>query len=120
MSHIVTIETKIHDPIAVDAACRRLGLNQPIQGTAQLYSGEEAGLLVQLPAWQFPVVIDTLSGAVRFDNFEGRWGDAKEFDRFLQIYAVEKAKLEGRKKGWQVREQNLQDGSIRVCIQDAA
>src|SRR5207249_10268975 len=37
MSHLVTIETRIHDPVAVGAACQRLGLPAPIQGTAQLF-----------------------------------------------------------------------------------
>jgi hypothetical protein len=40
MSHIVTIQTKVHDPHAVAAACRRLNLAAPVQGTAKLHSGE--------------------------------------------------------------------------------
>jgi hypothetical protein len=34
----------------------------------------------------------------------------------MQSYAVEKAKLEARKKGYQVNEQQLQDGSIKLQI----
>ena len=68
MSHIVTIATKVRDAAAVAAACQRLGLPQPAQGTARLYSGEATGLLVQLPGWQYPVVIDPLTGAARYDN----------------------------------------------------
>jgi hypothetical protein len=120
MSHIVTVQTRVHDPAAVTAACQRLGLPVPTHGTARLYSGEATGLLVQLPGWQYPAVIDTLSGAVRFDNFEGRWGEQAQLDKFLQMYAVEKAKLEARKKGYQVSEQALQDGSIRLQITEGA
>src|SRR5579859_5233777 len=94
MSHIVTIESGLRDPIAVAAACRRLGLAEPKQGTAQLYSGEATGLLVQLPEWQFPIVIDTATGSVKMDNFEGRWGSQDRLDHFLQSYAVEVATLE--------------------------
>jgi hypothetical protein len=65
MSHLVTVKTRIHDPAAIAAACRRLGLPAPVQGTAKLYSGEASGLLVQLPGWQYPVVIDPSSGDVR-------------------------------------------------------
>jgi hypothetical protein len=43
MSHIVAIQTKVHDPHAVAAACRRLNLAAPVQGTAKLYSGEAEG-----------------------------------------------------------------------------
>jgi hypothetical protein len=88
----VTIQTKIHDPAAVSAACRRLNLAEPVQGTAELFSGEATGLLVRLPGWQYPVVIDMLTGSVRFDNYEGHWGDRAELDKFVQRYAVENAR----------------------------
>jgi hypothetical protein len=116
MSHVVTLQTKLHDPAAVAAACQRLNLAPPQHGTAQLFSGEAEGLLVQLPGWQYPIVIDTLSGVIHYDNFEGRWGDQEQLDRFLHLYAIEKAKLEARKKGYTVSEQSLQDGSIKLNI----
>ena len=75
--------------------------------------------LVSLPGWNYPAVIDTESGEVRFDHYEGKWGDPKEMDRLLQAYAVEKTKLEARKKGHAVSEHLLQDGSIRVQIATA-
>jgi hypothetical protein len=120
MSHVVTLQTKVHDPAAVTAACQRLKLAAPVPGTAKLFSGEATGLLVQLPGWQFPAVIDTLTGAVRYDNYEGHWGEETQLHRFLQAYAVEKAKLEARKRGFQVNEQALQDGSIRVQVTESA
>jgi hypothetical protein len=116
MSHVVTLQTQVHDPAAVAAACQRLNLAPPRHGTAQLYSGEAEGLLVQLPGWQYPVVIDTLTGVVRYDNFQGVWGDQEQLDRFLQIYGVERAKLAARKKGYTVSEQSLLDGSIKLNI----
>lgn len=118
MSHICTIETKLHDPAALAAACQRLGLAAPVQGTAQLFSGQATGLLVQLPGWQYPAVIDTLIGTIRYDNYQGAWGNPGELDRLLQAYAVERVKIEARKKGYPVWEQTLQDGSIRVQILD--
>ena len=116
MSHLVTIKTRLHDTAAITAACQRLNLAAPVQGTAKLFSGEATGLLVHLPDWLYPAVFDTASGEVQFDNYEGRWGDQQHLDRFLQLYAVEKAKIEARKKGYQVSEQALQDGSIKVQI----
>jgi hypothetical protein len=71
---------------------------------------------MQLPGWQYPAVIDTQTGEVKFDNFAGHWGDQQHLDRFLQLYAVEKAKLEARKKGYAVSEQSLNDGSIKLQI----
>ena len=112
MSHVVTIQTKLHDPAAIAAACRRLGLAEPVQGTAQLYSGEASGLLVQLPDWQYPIVIDPTSGVIHFDNFNEAWGATSHLHKLLQMYAVERARLECRKKGYSVSETTLADGSM--------
>ena len=38
MSHIVTIETKVHDSAAVAAACQRLNLPAAKHGTVELFS----------------------------------------------------------------------------------
>ena len=99
MSHIVTIKTELRDHAAVSAACRRLELPPPITGTAELFSGQASGLIVRLPDWAYPVVIDTTTGQVHYDNYNGAWGDQARLDRFLQIYAVERARIEARKKG---------------------
>jgi hypothetical protein len=111
LSHIVSLSTKIRDSVAVTAACQKLGLPQPIQGTAKLFSGEASGLLVQFPGWQYPAVIDTNTGTIQYDNFNGLWGEQPQLDKFLQSYAVEKTKLEARKKGMQISEQTLQDAA---------
>lgn len=122
MSHIVMIRTEVRDVAAVDAACRRLGLSQPFQETVQLYSGERTGYAIRLPAWRYPVVCDLSLGTLAYDDYEGRWGERAHLDRFLQAYAIEKATLEARKRGYGVLEQPLEDGSIRLTIQvgDAA
>ena len=117
MSHIVTIKTEIRDAAAVRAACRRRRLAEPRQGTAKLFSGEATGLLVELPDWHYPVVCDTTSGQVAFDNYEGRWGDRAHLDALLQAYAIEKVRLEARKKGHSVSEQPLSDGRVKLTVQ---
>ena len=119
MSHIVQIKTQIRDAAAVQAACHRRGLAVPIEGKARLFSGEVTGLAIQLPSWQYPAVADLATGQLQFDNFGGRWGDPKHLDRFLQAYAVEKCRLEARKKGHVVTEQQQADGSIKLTIQVA-
>jgi len=117
VSHIVTIKTEVRDAAAVRAACRRLGLAQPVQQTVRLFSGEKTGLAVQLPDWHYPAVCDTAGGQVHYDNFGGHWGDQKHLDAFLQAYACEKAKIEARKRGHGVSEQRLPDGSIKLSVQ---
>ena len=122
MSHVVSLRTEIRDAAAVRAACQRLGLHEPIQGTTRLFSGEATGLAVELPNWQYPVVADLATGQLKYDNIGGRWGDQQHLDRFLQINAVEKSRLEAHRRGHQVTEQTLADGSIRLTIKvgDAA
>ena len=117
MSHIVTISTEVRDAIAVRAACRRLSLAEPVEGEVKLFSGKVIGLAVQLPDWQYPICCELSTGQLRFDNFAGRWGDQKHLDAFLQAYAVEKAKIESRRRGHSVTEQPLADGSIKLTIQ---
>jgi hypothetical protein len=117
LSHTVTIQTLVRDRTAVEAACRRLGLAPPVEGMTELYSGEVRGLAVRLPDWDYPVVADLTTGEVKFDNFGGRWGNQKELDKFLQAHAVEKAKIEARKRGHAVTEQQLADGAIKLVIQ---
>jgi hypothetical protein len=116
MSHIVTIKTQVRDPVALAAACTRLGLAAPTQGIAELFSGNASGLLVNLPGWRFPVVVDIQAGQVRYDNFNGAWGSQTELDRLLQAYAIEKARIEVRKAGHAVTEQPLPDGSVKLTI----
>jgi hypothetical protein len=38
----------------------------------------------------------------------------------MQLYAVERTKLEARKKGYQISEQQLSDGSIKLQIREGA
>jgi len=117
MSHIVQIKAEVRDPAAVQAACQRLGLADPVQQTVRLFNTEVAGLAVQLPGWNYPVVCDLASGRMQFDNYLGHWGNPKELDLFRQAYATEKTKLEVRRRGHSVQEQMLANGSIKLTIQ---
>ena len=119
MSHLVSIKTKVTDPAALSAACRRLGLAEPVQGTAELFSASATGLIVKLPGWQYPVVADVVSGTLSFDNYNQAWGKQDELDKLLQAYAVERAKAEARRVGHSVTEQRLDNGSIKLTIQVA-
>ena len=117
LSHIVTIKTQIRETAGVAAACRRLALPEPVHGTADLFSGQATGLLVQLPGWLYPAVVETATGTVRYDNYNGAWGDEQQLHRFLQAYVVEQARIEARKKSYLTTEQSLADGSILVDIE---
>ena len=116
MSHIVQITTEVRDANAVRAACGRLRLPPPVQGTHTLFSGQATGLGVQLPEWQYVVVCDLSNGQLKYDNYNGRWGEQRHLEAFMQAYSVEKAKIEARRKGHSVTEQQLGDGSVKLVI----
>ena len=117
MSHIVEIQTEVRDAAAIRAACQRLQLESPVFGEAKLFSGSKTGWQVKLPDWRYPVVCDVNTGRIDYDNYGGHWGDQQNLDSFLQAYAVEKAKIESRRKGHSVTEQMLTDGTIKLTIQ---
>jgi hypothetical protein len=116
MSHLVEIKTEIRDEAAVKAACVRLQIPTPEHKTVRLFNASATGLCIQLPNWSYPVVANLATGQLQFDNYQGSWGEQKHLNAFLQGYAVEKAKIEARKKGHSVSETRLQDGSIRVTV----
>lgn len=116
MSHIVEIKTEVRDAVAAASACKRLNLPEPQQDRFQLFSGQVEGLGIRLPDWKYPVVADIRTGRLQYDNYGGRWGRQEYLDRFLQGYAVEKCRLEARRKGYAVTEQWLADGSIKLTV----
>ena len=116
MSHIVEIKTEIRHEAAVKAACVRLQIPTPEHKTVRLFNATATGLCVQLLGWSYPVVADLATGQLQYDNYQGHWGEQKYLNSFLQAYAVEKAKIEARKKGHTCSETRLEDGSIKVII----
>jgi hypothetical protein len=117
VSHIVQIQTQVRDAAAVEIACQRLALPPPQHRQVQMYSAAAEGLAVELPGWRYPLVCELSTGRLAFDHFGGHWGDPRELDRFLQAYAVEKSRLEARRRGHTFSEQALADGSIRLLIE---
>ena len=64
MSHIVQLQTQVKDAAAIRAACQRLGLPEPVQGTTKLFSGEVEGLAISLPRLD-------LSRHLRYSHWSG-------------------------------------------------
>jgi hypothetical protein len=116
MSHIVTIKTELRCLDSIRAACKRLYIQNPDFKLHKLFTQQVEGWGVRLPGWVYPVVVQPQTGSVQFDNYGGKWGRQEELDLFLQAYAVEKAKLEARRKGHAVFEQPLSDGSVKLTI----
>ncbi len=89
MSHVVTVRTQVRDPLAIQSACLRLKLPAPVYGPAKLFVTEKTGWVVRLTDWIYPIVCNTSTGSIDADTYEGRWGEPRRLDEFLQAYAVE-------------------------------
>ena len=120
MSHIVQIQTEIRDPVALASACARLELPVPVQRTVRLFNADATGFAVELPGWRYPVVCQMETGQLQYDNYGGHWGEQKHLDRLTQFYAVEKTRIEARRRGYTVTERPLADGSIMLRVEVTA
>lgn len=118
MSHTATVKTEFKDVPALNAACRRLGLAEPVLGEHVLFedSTKHQGYAVMLPGWSYPVICNTQTKQVHFDNYNGHWGDIAQFNKFKQAYATEAAKAQARKMGYRVSEKLQANGSIKLVL----
>lgn len=91
MSHTLEAKTKFADHGVVVAACERLKLAKPVVGQHKFYDGKvHRGMLVQLPEWRHPIVINN-EGVALMDNYGGQWGKDIELHKFEAAYGVEAA-----------------------------
>lgn len=117
MSHTAEIKTSLTDTNAIIAACKEMGLAEPTTETVELYDGaKHTGLTVRLPGWRYPVVINTKTEAMHYDNYGGAWGAQAELNRLTQLYGVCKATLIAKAKGYYVNRTTLANGSIKLCV----
>lgn len=89
MSHITTIrDTQILNLDALKAACEALGVEEPKHGRHKLYGAQRAeGYAVKLKGWRYPVVVDTKSGNIMFDDY-GSQHDAMPLVELHNEYAL--------------------------------
>lgn len=118
MSHTVKLKSQLTCLESIKRACDRMG-NVKLQGKGKtsFYSEKDiSGLKIKLDGWKYPIVINTETGDIAFDNYGGRWGKQTELDKFKQAYGVEKAKLEGTRCNYEVTEEQLSTGEIKVTL----
>lgn len=117
MSHTSEVATKIKDLNAIKLACKEMGLAEPKEETVELFDRKiYTGITVRLKGWQYPVVIDTKSGQLHYDNYKGRWGNQAELNKLTQLYGVAKATIIARSKGYQIQRSVLSNGTIRLSV----
>lgn len=129
MSHISSIEVKITDLDAFEAACRECGVElRRQQRTFRNFGGRQSPceMAVVLPgnrdAYELGLVktADGKGYSIQMDNWQQGFGmNAKvgnDACTLRQMYGVHAATAAARKQGMTINRQQLPDGSIRlVC-----
>ncbi len=90
MSITLTATILINDFEVLKETVEELGysmIEEPIE--VALYKTVEYGYPVYLPSWKYPVVI-TEEGQIRYDNYNGMFGDQEYLDTLLQTYLEKK------------------------------
>jgi hypothetical protein len=116
MSHTMNIALEIRDERALAAACNRIGARMVQDTTVDLYQSREHGTAVYLNGWTYPAVIDTEKGTCKYDNYSGKWGDARELTKLQAYYGLEKAKLEAYAQGYSVIEDMTEEENPRLQV----
>ena len=122
MSHFTTIKTQIKDIEALRLACLELKLPLLQNANARGYSGEvRRGEFVikltgpydiavnQQPDHTYGLTTDWWDGYVEKEV-------GKDYSKLLQLYAVHKASIEARKKGYSILRRPQQNGSIKLVL----
>lgn len=140
MSHTETVKVEVKDRDALIAAVQsiegaafvRAGCERHTAATARekvdtteeatgqhaIYSGTYEGIGVILPGWNYPVIINPETGEIKYDNYNGHWGSQDGLDRLVQGYSVEQIRLEAIRQGVSVAEETLENGDIRLLVND--
>jgi hypothetical protein len=145
MSHVVSIETELRDLEAVKSACKRLGFAFKENQTTFRWYGrwvddyhqedaayrhgikpEEYGKCahaIAIPGAEYEIGLVKHEDHHRlvFDFIDRKLNQAiggKGAGRFLQTYLAEAAKLEAHRLGYPCTETQLENGWIKVQIQE--
>ena len=122
MSHFTTIKTQIKDIEALRSACKELNLPLLQKADARGYAGEvrRGDYVIQLAG---PYDIAVNQQPDQCNGLTTDWWNGyvekevgQEYSKLLQLYAVHKASIEARKKGYSVLRRKQQDGSIKLIL----
>lgn len=97
-SHTVSVSVEFRSPEAFAAAAIALGGEDLGHGCHKLFEDSHTGRAVQLPGWTFPIVL--AGGELKFDNYNGKWGDQKDIDRLTAEYTLAASVEAAEQLGW--------------------
>jgi len=128
MSHTAHVATQVKSIPVIQRVCKALGLTCEIGAfTEKFYDAiygtgtpQTGNVRIQLPGWTYPVLIDTTTGAAKYDNYNGQWGDITQFHNLAQEYSLAVARQETNKfalQGWAVKRVTQPNGDIQIIME---
>jgi hypothetical protein len=101
MSHRTTVKTEFRDPVRLALACDHLGITyQRGEFRERFYQRDDFGegdFKMKLKGWEYPVVVNTKTGEVHFDNYNGDWGDIERLNdvdmKYRESIVMDEAQL---------------------------
>ena len=117
MSSTMNVKLEIRDVAALTAAVLRMGGSIDAHGGVyKLFDDtRHKGRAVHLTGWRYPIVVDTETGKVAYDDYHGKWGNVADLNKLKGYYGVEVATRAARAKGYSVRE-TLENNKIVLHV----
>jgi hypothetical protein len=116
----MNIRTEIRDRIALEAACKELGIKILEGNSHHLYGGTEYGIGLKIPGWNYPVVVKD-NGTLAFDDYKGSWGNKQDLTKLMAYYGLEKSKAEAEDQGYTVEESynsQTQELELEITVEE--
>lgn len=123
MSHISKIELEVRDLVVLGQACKRMGFCLEKEKKTFRWYGKDSDCdhAITIPGAEYEIgVVKKGSGfELACDYYDQNLVKAigENGGRLKQAYAVEKATIEARRKGYTVREEKSKAGvRVRICL----
>lgn len=131
MSHVVSVNVVVKDLTALEQACKELGLQfMRGQTTQKYYSGTSTCLhAIKVPGTDWEIGLLKAKTGKGFELAYDNYGPSGQtiakmlgngLEKLKQGYAVAKATLEAKAKGWMCQRTTLPSGAIKLTLTGAA
>lgn len=118
MSHRTVVDVQVLDKEAARKTCEALGYEfLDNTGEVKIFDGKvQSKFGFKIPEWRYPVYVDQDDKMV-FDNYEGRWGNIEDFNKFRQLYAENVTLSHAERSGYRVLHRGLtEDGTLQLRL----
>lgn len=99
MSHSQTIKVLVNNKEALELTAKEMNAKSfsTEETEVKMYDGTYRGMFVHFKNWNYPVVI--ANGDLRYDSYNGAWGNERDLKQFRQAYAANVVIVEGQREG---------------------